>query len=887
MRDAQPSTIFLSDYRVPDFLIDSTTLRFELGEASSLVHSVLALRRNPDAAAQDTPLQLHGTALELVSLSIDGRQLNDSEWSQSGEQLSIANVPASFTLCCETRLRPQDNTSLEGLYKSSGMFCTQCEAEGFRKITYYLDRPDVMSVFTVEIIAEQSKYPVLLSNGNLIKTESLADGVHKTVWHDPFPKPAYLFALVAGKLAVVEDQFLTASARSVDLKIYVDEKDLDKCDHAMLSLKNAMRWDEDVYGREYDLDIFNIVAVDDFNMGAMENKSLNIFNTSCVLAKQETTTDAGFQRVEGVVAHEYFHNWSGNRVTCRDWFQLSLKEGFTVFRDSAFSSDMGSPTVKRVEDVTLLRTAQFAEDAGPMAHPIRPDSFIEISNFYTVTIYEKGSEVVRMIHTLLGPELFRKGSDLYFDRHDGQAVTCEDFVLAMEDASGIDLKQFRYWYSQAGTPRLQVSGTYDEQAQTYTLVVKQSCPSTPGQTEKAPFHIPLAVALIGEAGQLALQLKDAPLNIESGDNTELVLSVTQLEQHFVFTNIQEEPVPSLLRDFSAPVKLDFDYSSDQLLRLMRNDSDGFCRWDASQQLGLVEIKRAIAALVAGQQVSPDPEYISACRELLANTSLDAAMVALMLQLPSEAYLAEIIHPVDVHGIHRAREALRKALATALSSEFSACYSRCQSNVAYAPDAAQIARRSLKNAALSYLMLLDDEQGIALAVSQYEGSTNMTDRLAALSCLVNSAAEYKAEALLRFYQQWQHEPLVINQWFQVQAMCRLPGTLEIVQGLMSHPTFDIRNPNKVRALIGAFCGQNGVNFHREDGAGYRFLADQVLLLNRSNPQIASRLLVPLTKWRKYLPAAQQLMRAELQRVLAAPELSSDVYEVVSKSLQDYQ
>ncbi|MBQ0796700.1 aminopeptidase N [Zhongshania sp.] len=886
MRDAQPSTIFLSDYRVPEFLIDSTTLKFELGETNSIVRSVLELRRNPESDVQDAPLQLHGTELELVSLSIDGRELAPNEWSQSGEQLSIAKVPAAFSLSCETRIRPQDNTSLEGLYKSSGMFCTQCEAEGFRKITYYLDRPDVMSVFTVEIIADQSRYPVLLSNGNLVATETLADGFHKTVWQDPFPKPAYLFALVAGKLSVVEDQFITSSGRSVDLKIYVEEKDLDKCDHAMLSLKNAMRWDEEVYGREYDLDIFNIVAVDDFNMGAMENKSLNIFNTSCVLAKPETTTDAGFQRVEGVVAHEYFHNWSGNRVTCRDWFQLSLKEGFTVFRDAEFSSDMGSPTVKRVEDVTLLRTAQFAEDAGPMAHPIRPDSFIEISNFYTVTVYEKGAEVVRMIHTLLGPELFRKGSDLYFERHDGQAVTCEDFVLAMEDASGIDLRQFRNWYSQAGTPRLEISGSYDEQAQTYTLAVKQSCPSTPGQAEKAPFHIPLAVALIGDAGQLPLQLADAEANTESADNTELVLSVSQPEQQFVFSNIKEEPVPSLLRGFSAPVKLDFDYSRDQLLRLMRSDSDGFCRWDASQQLGLAEIKRAISALAAGQNVSPDAEYINACRELLADTSLDAAMVALMLQLPSEAYLAEIIHPVDVQGIHQAREALRKVLAQALKGELRACYSRCESDEAYAANAEQIARRSLKNTALAYLMLLEEEQFIALAIQQFESSANMTDRLAALTYIVNSESEYKAKALQLFYQQWQHEPLVINQWFQVQAMCRLAGTLETVQGLMSHPAFDIRNPNKVRALIGAFCGQNGVNFHREDGAGYRFLADQVLVLNRSNPQIASRLLVPLTKWRKYLPAAQQLMRAELQRVLAEPELSSDVYEVVSKSLQDY-
>ncbi|WP_414728048.1 aminopeptidase N, partial [Zhongshania aliphaticivorans] len=724
------------------------------------------------------------------------------------------------------------------------------------------------------------------SNGNLSAAEVLADGRHKTVWQDPFPKPAYLFALVAGKLACVEDRFKTMSGRDVALKIYVEDKDADKCEHAMVSLKNAMRWDEEVYGREYDLDIFNIVAVDDFNMGAMENKSLNIFNTSCVLAKPETTTDAGFQRVEGVVAHEYFHNWSGNRVTCRDWFQLSLKEGFTVFRDAEFSADMGSPTVKRVEDVTLLRTAQFAEDAGPMAHPIRPDSFIEISNFYTVTVYEKGAEVVRMIHTLLGPELFRKGSDLYFDRHDGQAVTCEDFVLAMEDASGVDLGQFRNWYSQAGTPKLKVSAEYDAAAQTYTLHVQQSCPATPGQSKKAPFHIPFAVALLGEAGQLALQLQNAALNTETADNTEMVLNVTKAEQNFIFTGIKEEPVPSLLRGFSAPVKLEFDYSREQLLRLMSSDSDGFCRWDASQQLGLAEISQALADIAAERDVVPEPAYLDACRALLSDESLDGAMVAMMLQLPSEAYLAEIFHPVDVLGLHRARETLRLAIAQALRGELLACYSRCASNAVYSADAGQIAQRSLKNTALSYLMLLNDDTGRELATRQFEHSENMTDRLAALNALVNSTAPYKAEALQRFYQNWQHEPLVINQWFQVQAMCRLPGTLETVQGLMAHPAFDIRNPNKVRALIGAFCGQNSVNFHREDGAGYRFLADQVIVLNRSNPQIASRLLVPLTKWRKYLPAAQQLMCAELQRILAQPDLSSDVYEVVSKSVQEY-
>jgi len=886
MRDAQPSTIYLSEYQVPAYLIDTTALVFELGEESTKVSSQLHIRRNPASTISNAPLALHGTELELISLAIDGRTLDASEWTQSGEQLIIASVPSEFVLSCETRIRPQDNTSLEGLYKSSGMFCTQCEAEGFRKITYYLDRPDVMSVFTVEIIADAQRYPVLLSNGNLSAAEVLADGRHKTVWQDPFPKPAYLFALVAGKLACVEDRFKTMSGRDVALKIYVEDKDADKCEHAMVSLKNAMRWDEEVYGREYDLDIFNIVAVDDFNMGAMENKSLNIFNTSCVLAKPETTTDAGFQRVEGVVAHEYFHNWSGNRVTCRDWFQLSLKEGFTVFRDAEFSADMGSPTVKRVEDVTLLRTAQFAEDAGPMAHPIRPDSFIEISNFYTVTVYEKGAEVVRMIHTLLGPELFRKGSDLYFDRHDGQAVTCEDFVLAMEDASGVDLGQFRNWYSQAGTPKLKVSAEYDAAAQTYTLHVQQSCPATPGQSKKAPFHIPFAVALLGEAGQLALQLQNAALNTETADNTEMVLNVTKAEHSFIFTGIKEEPVPSLLRGFSAPVKLEFDYSREQLLRLMSSDSDGFCRWDASQQLGLAEISQALADIAAERDVVPESAYLDACRALLSDESLDGAMVAMMLQLPSEAYLAEIFHPVDVLGLHRARETLRLVIAQALRGELLACYSRCASNAVYAADAGQIAQRSLKNTALSYLMLLNDDTGRELATRQFEHSENMTDRLAALNALVNSTAPYKAEALQRFYQNWQHEPLVINQWFQVQAMCRLPGTLETVQGLMAHPAFDIRNPNKVRALIGAFCGQNSVNFHREDGAGYRFLADQVIVLNRSNPQIASRLLVPLTKWRKYLPAAQQLMCAELQRILAQPDLSSDVYEVVSKSVQEY-
>ena len=884
MRDAQPTTIYLSDYRVPDFLIDKTELSFELEEAHTTVNSRLYLRRNPEALDQSAPLELHGADLSLESIALDGRELAADEWVEEGELLRIASVPDNFTLHCVTRIYPQSNTSLEGLYKSSGMFCTQCEAEGFRKITYYLDRPDVMAEFYVDIIADKSLYPVLLSNGNCVLEEDLEFGRHRTRWHDPFPKPAYLFALVAGRLSRVSDRFRTRSGREVDLHIYVEDKDLDKCEHAMTSLKNAMRWDEDVYGREYDLDIFNIVAVDDFNMGAMENKSLNIFNTSCVLAKPETTTDAGFQRVEGVVAHEYFHNWSGNRVTCRDWFQLSLKEGFTVFRDAEFSADMGSPTVKRVEDVTLLRTAQFAEDAGPMAHPVRPDSFIEISNFYTVTIYEKGAEVVRMIHTLLGAEGFRRGSDLYFERHDGQAVTCEDFVRAMEDANGVDLQQFRRWYSQAGTPRLAVSGEYDEAAQTYTLTVKQSCPATPGQAEKLPFHIPLKVALLGEAGQLRLNLQGHKADPDAADNTERVLAVIEDTQEFVFTDIPERPVPSLLRGFSAPVRLHFDYRRDELLTLMAQDSDGFCRWDASQQLGLAEILNAISAQESGEAAVVAEDFVAACRSLLLDESLDPAMVALMLQLPSEAYLAELISPVDVQAIHRAREAVRKGLTHALRSELEACYGRCDVEEEYAANAEQIARRSLKNTALAYLMLCEDGEVYALARRQFERSGNMTDRLAALVAIVNAAEPYKGEALQRFYQDWQHEPLVINQWFQVQATCRLPGTLGRVKELMSHPAFDIGNPNKVRALIGAFCGQNAVNFHAEDGSGYAYLADQVIELNRRNPQIASRLLTPLTKWQKYLPAAQTAMKAELRRILAEPELSSDVYEVVSKSLQ---
>ena len=883
MKDAQPKAIYLKDYQAPNYLIDETHLHFDLGEQYTRVKSRLLLQRNPLSEDDSGQLLLHGANLELVSIAIDGRQLTDKEYVISGETLELSGVPARFELSCETLLEPQKNTSLEGLYKSHTMFCTQCEAEGFRKITYYLDRPDVMSVFTTTIVAELASYPVLLSNGNLTDSGKYEDGRHWATWHDPFKKPSYLFALVAGDLSPVQDRFTTLSGREVDLRIYVEDKDLDKCEHAMRSLKNAMRWDEETYGREYDLDIFNIVAVDDFNMGAMENKSLNIFNTSCVLAKPQTTTDSAFQRVEAVVAHEYFHNWSGNRVTCRDWFQLSLKEGFTVFRDAEFSADMNSATVKRIEDVAFLRTVQFAEDSGPMAHSVRPDSFIEISNFYTVTIYEKGSEVVKMIHTLLGAEDFRKGSDLYFDRHDGQAVTCEDFVVAMEDVSQRDLSQFRLWYSQAGTPKLKVSDHYDSDDQTYTLTIKQSCESTPNQSNKDPFHIPLAIGLLGDAGNLPLSLKGESKSSESSDNTNCVLEITQAEQCFIFEDVMEAPVPSLLRGFSAPVKLEYDYSREDLAFIMSRDSDGFCRWDACQQLAVVVIQELAAAHRQGEALSVDLRLLEAFRSLLLDESLDPAMVALMLTLPSENYLAEIAEFVDVAALYEARESVRLCIAIELRDLLKKRYIALSTDEDYHASAEQIARRSLRNGCLAYLMLNEDQEVISLAVEQFNTADNMTDQYSALVGLVNSAAETeKEQALNAFHTQWQHEPLVVNQWLTAQATCRQPNTIEKIKLLMRHRDFDIKNPNKVRALIGAFCNANPINFHRTDGSGYELLGDIILQLNSLNPQVASRMLTPLTRWKKYIHTAE-LMETQLLRIMEEPGLSKDVYEVVSKSL----
>lgn len=887
---SSPETHYLKDYKAPDFLIVKTHLTFTLNPKKTQVTSILTIEANPKIVNGNSDevganeLFLHGEALVLKSIAINGKGLTENDYALCEKGITLKNVPPSFTLSCETEIAPELNSSLEGLYKSRSMYCTQCEAEGFRKITYYLDRPDVLSEFTTTIIADKAQYPVLLSNGNLVESIDLEGGLHQVSWHDPFKKPAYLFALVAGNLEVVESGFTTMSGREIALKIFVEAKDLDKCDHAMDSLKRAMRWDEEVYGREYDLDIFMIVAVDDFNMGAMENKGLNIFNTSCVLANPKTTTDAGFARVEGVVAHEYFHNWSGNRVTCRDWFQLSLKEGFTVFRDSEFSSDMGSRTVKRVEDVSVMRTLQFAEDSGPMAHPVQPASYMEISNFYTLTIYEKGSELVRMYHTLLGPQLFRKATDIYFERHDGEAATIEHFIAAMEEASGRDLSQFKYWYSQAGTPVVQASSKYDAQEKTFTLTLKQYCPDTPeaSSQQKQPYLIPVNVALLGPDGPL-----DLVLNNQAVGADEVVLELTQPEQSFTFNNLTCEPLPTIFRGFSAPVKCAYPYKKHDLLKIATQDKDGFTRFDAFAQLAVVVIFDVMAAMRKDEKWQVDPLLLEGFEQLLTDETLDPAMVALMCELPSEAYMSGLTTPIEPEQLYQAREAVRASIAQHFFDLWQKVYLRCKNTKAYNFNAQDVALRSLKNCALSYLMIKPSQPVLDDCIAQLEQSDNMTDEISALTALVHctqaNAKALQESALNAFYERWKDEALVVNLWLSVQAANPEKNALARIKTLMEHPAYDSKNPNKIRSVIAVFCSRNAVNFHAEDGSGYEFLADQVIILNKQNPQIASRLLSPLVKWKKYDPDRQLLMRSALERIQAQPDLSSDVNEVVLKSL----
>jgi aminopeptidase N len=882
MKDAQPTAIFLKDYQGPAYLIEETQLTFELFEDHAIVSSNLKIVLNKECKATSVPdLVLDGQELELLSVAVDGVIRSENEYTLTPDTLTLGNLPEQFTLSVQTKIKPQENTALEGLYKSSKMFCTQCEAQGFRRITYYLDRPDVMSVFETRIIADQNKYPVLLSNGNLSETMLLEGGRHLAVWQDPHKKPCYLFALVAGDLQHIESSFTTQSGSDVALRIYVESQNIDKCDYAMDSLIRAMKWDEEVYGREYDLNIFNIVAVDDFNMGAMENKSLNIFNTSCVLANPKTATDTAYQRIEAVVAHEYFHNWSGNRVTCRDWFQLSLKEGFTVFRDAEFSADMGSATVKRIEDATLLRTVQFAEDAGPMAHAILPASFIEISNFYTVTIYEKGAEVVRMIHNLLGAELFRKGSDLYFERHDGQAVTTEDFVRAMEDASGIDLRQFRNWYHQAGTPSLQVTDEYHQDRQQYQLTISQNCPQTPESVIKQPFHVPVEIGLMLEDG------KECEItNVSGGEfNGETkVLALKGATQTFTFENVPSKPIPSLLRGFSAPVKLHYAYDADQLLFLMGNDSDGFNRWDAGQTLASGIILDLADDVIAGKDLHLDSKFTEVFAHLLSQQDIDKAMLAHMLTLPSLNFLMEQQSPAQVHALYTARSYVKQTLACELHEQFHGVFLKNADSGAFSPKPDAMAQRALKNLCLQYMLESGEQQYLGLATKQFEMANNMTDQSAALSAVVNSRFQTEAEVVLvKFYEQWKSEPLVVNLWLSIQAGSdRLKG-VEAVNSLMNHEAFDIKNPNKVRSVVGVFAGQNLRHFHGENGEGYQWLADRIIQLDSLNPQIASRLLGPLTKWKRLAKENSLLMKAALEKIQNNGSLSKDVYEVVSKSL----
>lgn len=881
MREGTPSTIYLKDYQPPAFQVQTLELHLDLRPQQTRVKSTLVLQRN-SAAAANAPLRLDGKQMKLLRVAVDRFELRRSEYELDDESLTLSNLPDNCRVEIETEVNPQGNTALEGLYLSNGMFCTQCEAHGFRKITYYPDRPDVLSRFTTTLVADKAAYPVLLGNGNLDASGDESDGRHWARWVDPHPKPAYLFAMVAGDLTRVADSFTTMNGRPVALEIFVEHENRDKCGHAMASLQKSMAWDEQTYGREYDLDIYMIVAVSHFNMGAMENKGLNVFNSRYVLASPETATDMDFEGIESVIAHEYFHNWSGNRVTCRDWFQLSLKEGFTVFRDQQFSADMGSATVKRIDDVRVIRSNQFVEDSGPMAHPVQPDSYIEINNFYTVTVYNKGAEVVRMLHTLLGNSKFRQATDLYFARHDGQAATVEDFVRCMEEVSDRDLAQFRRWYKQAGTPVLDVVTDYDADADIYNLLIKQSCPATPGQAKKQPFHIPFTLGLIGENGQaLPLQL----VGEEQPAGSERVLELTEPVHSFKFKNLGGRPVPSLLRRFSAPVKLDADFSDADLTFLLGNDVDLFNRWEASQQLAQNVIQRQLNR--PEETVTADPAVIDAYRSVLANRELDPALVAQIFQLPGEATLAELQPVIDPERIYQARNSLRLVLATQLRDPLLARYRELDSTEPYEFEPDQNAARALRNATLAYLMAQavaeDDREVIDLCVAQSRDADNMTDSLAALAALVQAELPERDQALADFYQRWSADPLVIDKWFSLQAQCSLPGNLQRVEALLEHADFTLTNPNRVRALIGAFISGNLRQFHAVNGAGYEFLANQVLALDSLNPQVAARMVNPLGRWQRYEPTRRELMQVQLQRIVDHPGLSKDVFEIVSKSL----
>ena len=865
-----PARIYRKDYRPSAWLVDTIDLRFELDPADTRVTARLALRRNPAVASGSEPLTLHGEDLELLTVRLNGAALDPGHFVVDAKGLRIENPPPAFELETEVRLRPEANTRLMGLYTSNRAFCTQCEAEGFRRITYYLDRPDVMARYTTRIEADKVKYPVLLSNGNRVGQGGLPDGRHWVQWEDPFRKPSYLFALVAGDLVCHRGSFTTASGREVALEIWVEPQNADKCEHALASLKAAMKWDEDTYGLEYDLDIYMIVAVDDFNMGAMENKGLNIFNSKFVLAKPSTATDDDYEGIESVVAHEYFHNWTGNRVTCRDWFQLTLKEGLTVFRDQEFSADMLSPAVQRIKDVTRLRTAQFAEDAGPLAHPIRPESYIEMNNFYTATVYEKGAEVVRLYQTLFGKEGFRKGLRHYLAEHDGSAVTCDDFRQAMATANGADLAQLERWYSQAGTPQVRARGEWDEQAGVYTLTLSQSQRALPDAPSPLPLPIPIRVGLL------------APDGAEVPGSSRL-LQLTEAEQSFTFDGVVERPIASLARGFSAPVRIDVDRSAEELAFLMAHDADPFNRWEAGQELS----KRTLLALVdevkRGRALTLGPQLLDAFRKVLLDPGLDGSIKALTLGLPSEELLSQELAVVDPEAVHGARRFVIREIAASLRDEWRRIYDE-HAHGTEAVDKTQVNRRRLKNRALRYLVALEEPEVIELAAHQFRTATGMTDYEAAFSSLIDLVSPETDHAVEEFYATWKHEPLVLDKWFRMQAMSSAPDAFERVVSLSQHPDFHIANPNRARSLLYAFSVGNPVAFHRPDGAAYRFVADMVLELDAINPQVASRIVGSFNQWKRYEPARGALMKAELERIASRPAISKDVSEIVERALE---
>ncbi|HKU85761.1 MAG TPA: aminopeptidase N [Casimicrobiaceae bacterium] len=871
------------DYRPPAFLVDDVALDFDLDPARTEVATTFAFRRNPAASRADrrAPLVLDGEQQENVRVELDGRALAPDALTVRTSALALAGVPDAGTLTVRSTIAPARNVALEGLYVSSGVFCTQCEPEGFRRITYFPDRPDVLARYRVTLRADRMRYPTLLANGNLVASGALDGGRHYAKWHDPFPKPTYLFAVVAGDLAALDDAFITRSGRNVALRIFGTSRNVQRCRHAMEALKHAMRWDEDHYGREYDLDTFMIFCADDFNLGAMENKGLNIFNSRLILADPATATDEDFNAIEGVVGHEYFHNWTGNRVTCRDWFQLSLKEGLTVFRDQEFSSDQGSRAVERIAAVEYLRREQFAEDAGPMAHPVRPDEYQEINNFYTATVYEKGAELIRMQHRLLGPARFRAGMDLYFERHDGQAVTCDDFVQAMQDASGVDLTQFRNWYSTPGTPIVSARGHYDPAARAYDLEVTQRTPASRGGREPSPLHVPLALGLLAADGT------DMPLRLAgeaAASGTTRVLELTQPVQRFRFMDIEESPVPSLLRGFSAPVRLEYAYSDEDLALLAAHDSDPVNRWDAAQRSFVSAVIALAQAHATGAPLAEVPLLARIARALLGDRTSDPALLAQSLALPDPAYVASLMPTIGPDGIEAAFAHVARSLASDLRDAFEETYrAHRRPRGSYAPSPSQAGARSLANLCLRYLGALDDERAHALALRQFETADNLTDAIGALAALRDSDKPVRADLYARFEAQWRHEPLVLDKWFSLQAKSLRPDTLETVRGLIAHPRFNARNPNRVRSLVGAFALGNFARFNARDGAGYAFVAEQVRMLDPMNPQLASTVAGAFNLWKRHDEPRRATMQKCLQRIARTRNLSPDVREVVTRAL----